>query len=168
MSCFVVFVFLVLAAAERMPTYTPGPTARTTAKPMTGGSESIAARCEVELDIFSGMPNPTWVLTNAQAGSFVKKLAALSRTSAKELSGNLGYRGFMVQCTLGASAQLIRIQDGTVHISEGARNVYAYDKDRQVERWLLNTGQPHLKNELFQIAEREFRGLSAKRPAIPD
>ena len=34
---------------------------------------------EVELDIFSGMPNPTWVLTNAEADSFVKQLAAVSQ-----------------------------------------------------------------------------------------
>ena len=117
----------------------------------------MPARCEVELDIFSGMPNPTWILTNAEADSFMKQLAALPQTSARELSGNLGYRGFIVQCTQGADAQLIRIQDGTVHISKGVTNVYAYDEDRKWERWLLNTGRPHLKNELFQIAEREFR-----------
>lgn len=158
LSCFVVFAFLVQACtAARTPTYTPTPNGPHAAKPMTRGSESIAARCEVELDIFSGMPNPTWVLTNAEADTLVKKLAGLSRTSATELSGNLGYRGFIVQCTQGADAQLIRIQAGTVHISEGARNVYAYDKDRQIERWLLNTGKPHLNNELFEIAEREFR-----------
>jgi hypothetical protein len=114
-------------------------------------------RCEVELDIFSGMPNPTWTLTNAEADSFVKQLDALRRASARELSGNLGYRGFIVQCTQGANTQLIRIQNGTVHISKGGMNVYAYDEDRELERWLLNTGRPHLKNELFQIVEREFR-----------
>ena len=57
----------------------------------------MPAHCEVELDIFSGMPNPTWTLTNAEADNFVKQLAALPRTSARELSGNLGYRGFIVQ-----------------------------------------------------------------------
>ena len=117
----------------------------------------MPARCEVELDIFSGMPNPTWILPNAETESFVKQLAALPRTSARELSGNLGYRGFIVQCTQQASTQLIRIQNGIVHISKGATNVYAYDEDRKLERWLLNTGKPHLKNDLFQIAEGEFR-----------
>lgn len=117
----------------------------------------MPAHCEVELDIFSGMPNPTWILTNAEADSFVRKLAALSRTSAGELSGNLGYRGFIVQCTQGANTQLIRIQNGIVHISKDVTNVYAHDEDRELERWLLTTGRPHLKNGLFQIAEREFR-----------
>ena len=117
----------------------------------------MPVRGEVELDIFSGMPNPTWILTNAEADTFVKQLAALSRTSARELSGNLGYRGFIVQVTQGADTQLIRIQTGTVHVSKGATNIYTFDKNRELERWLLNTGKPHLKNELFQIVEREFR-----------
>jgi len=135
----------------------PTPAAGTTAIAMTEGSESMPARCEVELDIFSGMPNPTWILTNAEADNFVKRLAALPPTSARELSGNLGYRGFIVQVTRGADAQLIRVQTGSVHISKGATNIYACDKDRALERWLLNTGRPHLKNELLQIVEREFR-----------
>jgi hypothetical protein len=117
----------------------------------------MSARVEVELDIFSGMPNPTWILTDAEADNFVKQLAALSPTSAAELSGNLGYRGFIVRLTEGADTESIRIQTGAVHITKGATNVYGYDKDRELERWLLNTGKPHLKNELLQIVEREFR-----------
>lgn len=117
----------------------------------------MPGRCEVELDIFSGMPNPTWILTDAEADSFVKQLAVLSRTSATELSGNLGYRGFIVQCMDGANSQLIRIQTGIVHISKGATNIYAYDEERKLERWLLNTGKPHLKNDLFEMVEREVQ-----------
>lgn len=115
----------------------------------------MPARCEVELDIFSGMPNPTWILTDEEAASFVKRLAELLPSSPSELSGNLGYRGFNVQWTQGAKTQLIRIQKGTVQISEGATYVYASDKDRELERWLLKTGKPYLDDELFQIAERE-------------
>lgn len=117
----------------------------------------MPVRVEVEIDIFSGMPNPTWVLTNAEADNFVKQLAAVSQTSATELSGHLGYRGFIVQVMQGADTQLIRIQTGTIHISEDPTNVYACDEDRELERWLLNTGKPHLKNDLFQIAERDLR-----------
>lgn len=117
----------------------------------------MSARVEVELDIFSGMPNPTWVLMNDEADSFLKQLAAEPRTAARKLSGNLGYRGFIVHVTQGANTQLMRVQNGTVHISQGATTVYAHDENSELERWLLKTGKPHLKNELFQIAEREFR-----------
>ena len=112
---------------------------------------------EVELDIFSGMPNPTWILTNAEVDSLVKQLAALPRNSARDLSGNLGYRGFIVRLTNGADTQLIRIQNGTVHISRGVTNIYACDVDRVLERWLFNTGKPHLKSDLVEIVEREVR-----------
>jgi len=124
---------------------------------MTIECKSTPVRCEVEFDIFSGMPNPAWNLTNAESDSFIKQLAALPLTSPRELSGNLGYRGFIVQCTQGTDTQLIRIQNSIVHILKGATNVYVYDKNRELERWLLNTGRSHLKKELFQIAERELR-----------
>ena len=116
----------------------------------------MAVSCEVELDLFSGMPNPVWSLTNGAADSFLKRLAALPLTSTRELSGNLGYRGFIVQCTEGENKRLIRVQNGIVQISEGETNVYAYDNNRELEFWVLHTGRPHLKDEIFQIAEREF------------
>lgn len=119
----------------------------------------MPSSCEVELDIFSGMPNPTWILTDEEKDNFVKRLAALERSSISELSGKLGYRGFIVQCMQGENAQLIRVQNGTVQISENATEVYASDKNRELERWLLNTGKPHIDDELFQIAEREQESI---------
>jgi hypothetical protein len=112
---------------------------------------------EVELDIFSGMPNPTWTLSSAEAESFLNQLAALPRTSATRLRGNLGYRGFIVHVTNGSDTQLIHIQTGVVQISKGATIIYARDEHREVERWLLNTGKPHLKNDILQIVERELK-----------
>ena len=117
----------------------------------------MPARVEVELDIFSGMPNPTWVLTDAEADSFVKRLAAAPPGPPTQLSGNLGYRGFIVQVTQGTETHLIHVQAGIIHISKGATKIYAKDVNRELERWLLNTGKPHLKNEIFQLVEREIR-----------
>jgi len=122
----------------------------------TGRDQSMPARCEVELDVFSGEPNPTWMLTDAEADSFVKQLAALPRTAPKQLSGKLGYRGFIVQCSQGTDAWSVRLQNGVAHISQGA-TVYADDGQRRLERWLLNTGKPHLKADLFEFVERELR-----------
>lgn len=117
----------------------------------------MPARIEVELDIFSGMPNPTWTLTDTEADSFTKQLAAASPTAAAELHGNLGYRGFIVQMTRGADTQAIRVQNGTIHISQAAASVYARDEDRKLEQWLLDTARPYIKDELFQMAKRELR-----------
>lgn len=56
---------------------------------------------EVELDIFSGMPNPTWVLSKRQEKSLYERLSAEPKqiapatTSSKQLG--LGYRGLIVR-----------------------------------------------------------------------
>jgi hypothetical protein len=125
----------------------------------------MQARVEVELDIFSGAPNPRWVLSSAEAYIFVKRLAALTRISARKPPGAaLGYRGLIIQVTQWGDTQLIRIQNGSVHFSNGATNVYSHDKDRDLERWLLGTGKPHLEDELFQAAERELQRPPSSAP----
>ena len=117
----------------------------------------MAVLCEVELDIFSGAPNPTWSLTDAEADSFLKRLAALRRTTPGQFSGKLGYRGFIVQCRQGSDAWQVRLHNGIVDITQAAMNSYADDEARRLERWLLDTGKPYLKAELYQMAERELR-----------
>jgi len=53
-----------------------------------------------------------------------------------------GNAEFPFAATQGADARLVRIPAGT--------------GDRELERWLLNTGKPHLTNEVFQTVEREL------------
>jgi hypothetical protein len=117
----------------------------------------MPAHAEVELDIFSGMPNPAWTLADTEAESLVERLAALPQAPPREFSGNLGYRGFIIRLMQGAATQSIRVQRGAVHISNGQTDVYARDADRSLERWLLDTGRPHLKTDLLQVVEREVR-----------
>ena len=124
---------------------------------MTGSNESMAVHCETELDIFSGVPNPTWSLTDAEADRFLQRLAAAPPGPVTELSGNLGYRGLIVQVTHGADTQVIHIQNDAIHISKGATKTYARDGNRELERWLLGTGKPYLKDEIFQTVQREIR-----------
>ena len=55
---------------------------------------------EVELDIFSGMPNPTWVLSKPRRGRCMNSLLEPNQispltTTAKRLG--LGYRGLIVR-----------------------------------------------------------------------
>src|SRR5229473_6585248 len=56
---------------------------------------------EVELDIFSGMPNPTWVLSRSQEKTLYEMLRAepsqISGLSASEKRLGLGYRGLIVR-----------------------------------------------------------------------
>ena len=56
---------------------------------------------EVELDIFSGMPNPTWVLSRRQEATFVELLSAepnqISPVTTSAERFGLGYRGLIVR-----------------------------------------------------------------------
>ena len=120
------------------------------------GDSLMSARVEVELDIFSGNPNPVWILSKADGVLFLKKLAMLPQASAKELHDDLGYRGFIVEVTNETEGCLVRVQNGTIQLSQNDTNVYYRDQNRHLERWLLNSGKPTLRSDLFKIVERDF------------
>lgn len=121
------------------------------------GENEAMPMAEVELDIFSGMPNPIWTLTDDEAESFASRLAALSPISAAEPVNNLGYRGFLVQLTQGADVQSVRIFRSVVEVSRNSTKSYVRDRDRALEWWLLSTGKPHMTEDVFQLVEREMR-----------
>jgi hypothetical protein len=120
------------------------------------GDSAISSRIEVELDIFSGNPNPVWILPEAYGVLFLKKLSMLPKASATELSDNLGYRGFIIKVINESVESLIRIQNGTVQFSQSGTNVYYSDQNRNLERWLLNSGKPILRSDLYDIVERDY------------
>ncbi len=117
----------------------------------------MQSRIDVGLDVFSGMPNPSWILTASESERFLKQVATLPLASVGELSGRLGYRGFVVRRTQGGDVQLMRVHSGKLRISRTAQTAHAIDQGRGLERWLLVTGKPHLKGELFRLAESDLR-----------
>ncbi|WP_143267668.1 hypothetical protein [Amycolatopsis alba] len=106
----------------------------------------------VELDIYSGVPNPAWTLQAAEAAEFQRKLKSLPQTSGGRIDNNLGYRGFVVR-TGPTTAQ---VQRGTVKVVKDGETVFRTDPGRQLERWLLQSGKPFLETATFTLAEREF------------
>jgi hypothetical protein len=135
---------------------TPAPSVKTNAGAAAAGTNSMAANCEVELDIFSGMPNPNWPLTKTEASHFLMRLKALPPTAAKKPPGNLGYRGFIVLLTQGDHAASIRIHQGTAQITKQGVTVYFHDDGRELERWLFEIGRSHLQSEVAQTVDRQF------------
>jgi len=80
----------------------------------------------------------------------------LPKASAIELSDNLGYRGFIVKVINETGECHVRIQNGTVELSQSGINVYNSDQNRHLERWLLNSGKPILGSDLYDMVERDF------------
>jgi hypothetical protein len=58
------------------------------------GEEEAAPVVTVELDVFSGRPNPSWVLSASDAREVQGRLADLPVAGGKLPDAKLGYRGF--------------------------------------------------------------------------
>ncbi len=52
---------------------------------------------EVELLVFSGRPNPKWVISGAQASDMLKRIRSLRTTATEVRAPDLGFRGFMLR-----------------------------------------------------------------------
>jgi len=105
---------------------------------------------QVELDIFSGRPNPRWNLNPAQQAAFQAALDALpiSGTAAPENDG-LGYRGFLVTDPANPGRR-IRAYAGCVTLSDGSRIEVRKDEAKTIEHWLLDSGAPYLDSAVRQ------------------
>jgi hypothetical protein len=107
----------------------------------------------VEIDIFSGMPNPAWTLSEAQANEFLAKLGELPETKGKSRSGNLGYAGLIVRMEQGANKEL-HIQNGFVEIRGATGSSrFLLDPKRSLERWLLATGRASVDKTVLEVID---------------
>jgi hypothetical protein len=129
-----------------------GPIEALPAQAATASPHSAADK--VELDIFSGRPNPTWVLTPAQASDLTSRIARLHpATAVGQRPDNLGYRGFIVQTTTASSPssamdRTIRAYSGIVEVVDSTGTAYYRDPQRQIELWLLTSAKPPLGGDL--------------------
>ncbi|MEV0616298.1 hypothetical protein AB0I81_23485 [Nonomuraea sp. NPDC050404] len=126
---------------------TPGPSA----------SEIKETEMLVEVDLYSGRPNPTFVLGEDETGEFRRRVGALpvapGSPSPRE---GLGYRGLTVSSGPGAQPEAM-ISDGTVvvHRADGTEQWLA-DRGRALERWLLETGAATLPAEVMAVVREDL------------
>ncbi len=108
---------------------------------------------QVELDVFSGRPNPHWNLTPQEAKEFISLLQALPQTQAQaEVKEGLGYRGLIVtdpDQTIAGYDQIV-ISNGVVVARRDSQLRQFPDKERRLERWLFQTGRGRLDLELYR------------------
>ena len=114
---------------------------------------------KVELDIFSGIPNPTWMLTFSEASDLTSRISRLDPTEETgQRPENLGYRGFIVQTIAASSStvQTIRAYHGIVEVVDSTKTAYYLDPQRQIELWLLTTAKPPLADDLVAAIVKEI------------
>ena len=90
----------------------------------------------VTIDLYSGRPNPWWVLSSREADECRRRLAALPEGQRSPVAEpGMGYRG----CVLQAGGREVRLYGGGASAGGGFRD----DPARAFESWVLATGEAH-------------------------
>lgn len=95
----------------------------------------------VELDIFSGRPNPTWTLTvpeRRELGKRLQKLPALP--TLPSVPDNLGYRGFLIHYP--DATFKVRVYHGIIFITRTEHTDANLDS-HALENWLKEQARAH-------------------------
>ena len=113
----------------------------------------------VELDVFSGRPNPSWELTGKQPTEFLTLLGSLEPVgSAPTASEGLGYRGFLVtaQGETMSGFDRIRVFRGMAIANRGGGTEVFRDRQHSLESWLLETGRAHMEQGTAEYVRKEI------------
>lgn len=114
----------------------------------------VPASARVELDIYSGRPNPSWTLPAPATADFVRLLTTLPATAPFEAAAPLGYRGFVVTWQDSSAQQAAIVQSGRVKWTSDGRSRYLVDSGRSLERWLLESGRDHLDPAVSSMVDQ--------------
>ena len=112
----------------------------------------------VTLDIFSGATNPTWELSDreiSQLGQLIRGLQEKTLLKAPAVLGKLGYLGFRVDSALERLDPVIVVGGGIVDLERFVPNLL--DRNRHIERFLLDTGRRVLKPSIIEHVERRLQ-----------
>ncbi|MGI5916510.1 MAG: hypothetical protein ACOX9A_08690 [Anaerolineae bacterium] len=122
---------------------------------------SVEGGYTVTLQIYSGRPDPTWTLDDAQIEELEALWRALPEGSPVSDPGSLGYRGFHV-AEAGAEPYLY-VYPHVVRVVTDDKDDRRADPGRTVERYLLDTGRDVLEEGLYEGLLRELDEDRAKR-----
>lgn len=109
---------------------------------------------KVELDIFSGRPNPAWELGERDASEFESMIQRARPARGTVELPALGYRGFVVyrpEPWRVFQSQLLKLRDHT-SVEQSVSTVGA-----DVERWLLERGKALLEGSVYDAVRDAIR-----------
>ncbi len=109
----------------------------------------------VTLHVFSGRPNPRWLLNDAQSAELTSRIGNISETTNAKLvgpAGGLGYQGFSIQHH--DTGRDLFVNAGAIDTGVLAPTLIA--ENREIESWLLSTAgstipeeaRPHIQQSI--------------------
>jgi hypothetical protein len=109
-------------------------------------------KMQVEVDMFSGRPNPHWELTVQESQEFTQRFQSLSADRGEgTVNEGLGYRGLIVRESgeeVEGDREIV-ISNGLVVARGNGKYQLFTDKNRTLEKWLIQTGKGRLEDELY-------------------
>lgn len=93
---------------------------------------------DVELDVFSGRPNPRWSLGSQEETELFERMSSLPAGGGSfDDLPSLGYRGLRLHIITGNREHTVRVGHGLVQIDDDLKA----DPSSGLERWLLETAR---------------------------
>jgi len=111
----------------------------------------------VSLGLYSGRPDPSWTLTDAQSAELGRLIDSLPSAVGEPPQGGLGYHGFSIGAADagGADRMLVAYRGAIATLGSGS-GPYRQDAARTVERYLLDTGRPYLSAGEIDAVETDL------------
>ena len=112
------------------------------------------------LNIFSGRPNPAWILSGDNAKLLIEKIRSLPEAAAEPSQVQaLGYTGIEIiaKDPLETDIASILLCSGFVTVRFANGQVLKLDgRKEKIEEWLLNSARPYLSDDILSIALHEI------------
>ena len=102
----------------------------------------------IELDVFSGRPNPSWEPGPPEQAKLLQLLRSNDVVAGRpEAPPGLGYRGFIVKIGSNAEEDVLRVGGGAIE----RQGKYYRDEGRAVEKYLIQIMPDGLRSQFRTI-----------------
>jgi hypothetical protein len=114
---------------------------------------------EIEIDLFSGRPNPIFALDDVKEAELRNLLSRLgSEPVRSRADAGLGYRGFLIRQTFDNRIAEITVFDGVVEIPDVDGTARSFADNRGViENWLIDRAIAHIEDSSIKSLLRDIK-----------
>ncbi len=117
----------------------------------TSSASTPQSAANVTVEVYSGRPDPTWALDDASLKALRERVNAL-KAAAPDTPAfeGLGYRGIRVAMPGADALRSVSVSRGIVTIERGTEKSRFVDSGRELELWLVKSGEKTLTPTLFK------------------